>query len=87
LKITKKKQPLKNPGIAGNVSVKPGTPGTVAARPLHAPPSLAARGFTRRRENAGSRGDPKRLPPPLPFCTGGGAVTCKTTKTQQHSRF
>jgi hypothetical protein len=52
----------------------------VVARLLHTPPSLAARGFTRRREKIREKpGDLARLPP---FSPSSPAVTCKTRKTQ-----
>jgi hypothetical protein len=57
---------------------------TVAARLLHAPPPLAVRGCTRRRESNRETGQSRLASSPLPFCTGDRIVTCKTTKTQQH---
>ena len=55
--------------------------GTVAARLLHAPPSLAARGFTRRRKKKKQQGGLDRL---LPLFFSSPAVkitvTCKTPK-------
>jgi len=51
--------------------VKPWTPGTVAARPLHAPPPLEARGFTRRREQGRKTGGSGLASFPFPFSAGG----------------
>jgi len=56
--------------------------------PSHAPPSLAARGFTRRREKGRKTGGLAQLPflfPSLPVVTP--TVTCKRTKTQQTVDF
>jgi hypothetical protein len=45
--------------------------GTVAARLLHAPPSLAARGFTRRRKKKKQQGGSGSTSSPLLFLAGG----------------
>ena len=67
--------------------MKPWTPGTVAVRPLHAPPPLVARGFTRRRkQKTGDRVDQARL---LSFFlsspTVKTTVTCNQKKTHKQS--
>jgi len=41
----------------------------------------------RRLESNQETGQSRLASSPFPFCTSGDAVTCKTTKTQQHSRF
>jgi len=55
-----------------------GSAGIMAARRLHARPSLAARGFTRRRWQCPETGRPGTFSSPLPF----PPVTCKKKKTK-----
>jgi len=55
----------------------------VAARPLHAPPPLAARGFTHRHQKSKQTGrGGLQQPPPLflSLPAVGNAVTCKTPR-------